>query len=909
MEFLRNLMTQMTTLQEEEKRKVTTHKGTYGNSYQPDEDDEEKKPASGEKRGRGRPRKDADASGHVPKLSMPKNAPDWLTGGKFKAPKSDAKNTKKHTLKDWFNHTEAKMIAEDEASEKAAHADKPAEKKEKKADDKPAEKKADSKPAAKAPEKKADSKPAAKTPEKKADAKPASNFKKPNNPNRTPMDSARALAQKGMSKQGEPAKKQVDRDTAKALLKLLLKAHKEKDSQVAQEDTVIEDEGEYTTSPQRPGGMDIKDKQGDIVASAKSQQAADMFKKGDISLSAPDDIQEGNQGLTRQEKMKLNQYMKMMSGAQEFFQELEEKYELGELDEPGEPVGPFGEMAEAIANFDPGVGLREADQPTQSNDMGAGLGAGRKPEVLEGQTKITIKGLSAWKTKAESGGLSVEKVSEGMWRAINPKTGKLRGTFHTDRVPGTGSLWGNSRDKGTPAMHGVLYLDEAKKKEDPKMNKDKKPAFGGKQAAPFGKKDDKKKDAKKDDKKSDKPSWLKKKDKVNEAAEHNRQAAHHTGKGHALAGHAYSCHFDDLEEAAMYHEGYKEGLDDRHGHLPRVDAVDEPVVQDPFSAEPVRSPIGGMSSHGAFDEMAFESLDKQLNALLIDEGMTVSISKGQEGTPDSVSVNATDADSEALLAMVKSAGLGVFAADAEPEAVAGAPSDYGTSPETPVAASSPEGDIPVGNHDSMLDLIKKASGQGGGAESIAAMEIDPAQDAQSHEAVGEMETPDQAEAEVAETDAAPAQSAAPAQQAPAQSTVPDDIQEEDEVDEGHSDTAFGADAEMRAGADNDDSSQHGSGTPQHAAAPVQGDRDKPGKGDFDFTEEEEIDESLANSDDDGYEADIDFMTRVIGGGLNKEKSTGQSTIPVVADQASRLGNPMRESTDLLQDWRKLSGIK
>ena len=31
MEFIRNLMTQMTTLQEEEKRKVTTHKGNYGN--------------------------------------------------------------------------------------------------------------------------------------------------------------------------------------------------------------------------------------------------------------------------------------------------------------------------------------------------------------------------------------------------------------------------------------------------------------------------------------------------------------------------------------------------------------------------------------------------------------------------------------------------------------------------------------------------------------------------------------------------------------------------------------------------------------------------------------------------------------------------------------------------------------
>jgi hypothetical protein len=51
------------------------------------------------------------------------------------------------------------------------------------------------------------------------------------------------------------------------------------------------------------------------------------------------------------------------------------------------------------------------------------------------------------------------------------------------------------------------------------------------------------------------------------------------------------------------------------------------------------------------------------------------------------------------------------------------------------------------------------------------------------------------------------------------------------------------------------------------------------------------------------------MTKVISGGLNKQKSTGQSTIPVVASQTSRLGNPMQESTNLLHDWKKLSGIK
>jgi hypothetical protein len=77
--------------------------------------------------------------------------------------------------------------------------------------------------------------------------------------------------------------------------------------------------------------------------------------------------------------------------------------------------------------------------------------------------------------------------------------------------------------------------------------------------------------------------------------------------------------------------------------------------------------------------------------------------------------------------------------------------------------------------------------------------------------------------------------------------------------------------------------------------------------------EEGIYESYANSADDTFEADIDFMTKVISGGLNKQKSTGQTTIPVIAGQKSRMGvdgseKLMKESSDLLRDYRKLSGL-
>jgi hypothetical protein len=72
-------------------------------------------------------------------------------------------------------------------------------------------------------------------------------------------------------------------------------------------------------------------------------------------------------------------------------------------------------------------------------------------------------------------------------------------------------------------------------------------------------------------------------------------------------------------------------------------------------------------------------------------------------------------------------------------------------------------------------------------------------------------------------------------------------------------------------------------------------------------------EAGKNGTDAAFEADIDFMTKVISGGLNKQKSTGQTTIPVVSSQKSRmgvdgLGSPMKESTDLLRDYKKLSGL-
>jgi hypothetical protein len=58
-----------------------------------------------------------------------------------------------------------------------------------------------------------------------------------------------------------------------------------------------------------------------------------------------------------------------------------------------------------------------------------------------------------------------------------------------------------------------------------------------------------------------------------------------------------------------------------------------------------------------------------------------------------------------------------------------------------------------------------------------------------------------------------------------------------------------------------------------------------------------------NGTDASFERDIEFMTKVIAGGLNKPKVTGQTTIPVIASQNARNGD------EDVAAWKKLAGIQ
>jgi len=438
------------------------------------------------------------------------------------------------------------------------------------------------------------------------------------------------------------------------------------------------------------------------------------------------------------------------------------------------------------------------------------------------------------------------------------------------------------------------------------------------------------------------------KKKVKEGMEHKLKAARHTGKAHALSKQAYNCNYDDMEESRHYHEGFKEGLDECYGQMPIQGYVGEnsnelndmasygahtPTMEDEmdegnaFTDKLRKTPAGGKFSVGgntytdrsSIEEspFAFEAWEKELNSILegkeVTEGMTVSISKGQQGSPDSVSVSAQDSEADQLLSIIKSAGLGLFGGDDVGQPQTGQPMTVDVD-----GGEGPQADIEVvDDHDDMLSLIRKMTGQGP-AQSAGDYEDEGGHDEHEHEeetcnecggmmeeghacgeaveedeiddgeAVEEDETMDQREYEVAE----------------AEEVVNNNDEAEEEQSDATRDASLAAaagqnfadtDAPIREGGDGGEA-----GTDAIAADDAADEVD---------AEEEDLDESLANGADDTFESDIDFMTNVISGGLNKRKSTGQTTIPVVSTQVNRLGSPMKESTDLLHDWKKLSGIK
>jgi hypothetical protein len=488
------------------------------------------------------------------------------------------------------------------------------------------------------------------------------------------------------------------------------------------------------------------------------------------------------------------------------------------------------------------------------------------------------------------------------------------------------------------------------------------------------------------------------KKKVKEGMEHHLKAAYHEGKSHGLSKMPYNCRHDNMEEAKQYHEGYKCGLDECYGQMPIQGYVGEmnnevenmasygartPAMEDDMyemdktsymkqqaaktSGDTFKAFGQTFNDSDVLDEFAFESLDNQLNALLendnkVSEGMTVSISKGQQGAPDSVSVSAQDGEADQLLSIIKTAGLGLFGGEDK--------GGYGA----PQGGNSPGGISVVDDHDGMMNLMRKLSGGDEVSDSDYEDEEGHGDEhghacGEGQEMVDEVESEDQMAYEVAEANAPDsgadntnadvagqvgsdaALATADAGQDEEEGKVYSSPTNEDEDETGEeagkeekkemSESSFFnlykklALLSEESTSEKDDKAERAA---KKVAKDIEYDEGHKGKDDnkaeragskvkkdieYDDKKDkkEKIDEWANEAgpgktvSDTTFETDIDFMMNIISGGLNKRKSTGQSTIPILANQVNRTVS--QGTTDIseskmlnesVSDWKKLAGI-
>ena len=342
----------------------------------------------------------------------------------------------------------------------------------------------------------------------------------------------------------------------------------------------------------------------------------------------------------------------------------------------------------------------------------------------------------------------------------------------------------------------------------------------------------------------------------------------------------------------------------------------------------------------AREDSVFEAWDRELNNLLtenesVSEGLSVSISKGQQNAPDSVTITAQDAEADHLLALVKNAGLGLFGDDDSTESHSTAMSVSPSVGEPDEIGAGGIGIDVVDDADGMLALMKKLGGvetagindySDEGEEDYSdeeaeaehecnecgMMEAECGCSRDGQEQVDEVESEDQMEFEVSEDNAPDSgaeeeeeeiQDTAQANQSAAEEDATDTEDEEEDVAESYSFESIYKKIAMIAESDDEEDAADSDGEEDVTESDEEDDADS----------EEDLTEWANNAGKKGtdasFEQDIDFMTKIISGGLNKQKSTGQTTVPVIAGQDTRMSTPQSSPSEAVDDWKKLAGIK
>ena len=923
--------------------KHTAEPGGYGRKDDEDEEGNKVKPASTEKRGKGRPKKATSTSGEDKKYDF---SAFGATGKDVKLPKYDKQKTTKHSLKEYFDLM-------DEALQEAALAVQPM-------------------PA---------------TPQQQQQqavaTKPSFMIKDPANPSMPAI--------------------------------------------TTQDPAVVQAAKNGTMSMQKPGAAPTAP--GATPAAGAGSQVAPMAEEGEKWIQGAIKHPGAFTKKAKAHGMTPAQFRaKVLAHKEDYPAKTEKQAQLAKtLSKMHESQGESPYTLELISS-------EERDDPEGWSTMKVGtfkvLKNGKEIGTAEwddyfGNLEIDINGKRQ-QLKYDSNHPLLKMAKHAVEEPINIAQRAHHGVKEADSPQyfAQASPVGSSNNRSDIALEG-------KKGVNPFVKKDDKAEKIGKKVTK-----DLEKNAKPDfldidkdgNKKEPMKQAVKDKKKVKEGMDTKLQSARLRGKSHALAKEAYNCHYDDMEEARCYHDGFKEGLDECYGQMPilgrtRVGEMGQgPEVAtmasygaddmgmdegNAFTAGLAKTPQGSKFKVGGntftdrtrydspLDEFAFESLSSQLNSLLesetkVSEGMTVSISKGQQGSPDSVSVSAQDGEADQLLSVIKSAGLGLFGGE-----------DKGFN--APEGSAGAHGGISVvDDHDGMMALMKKLSGVSSGetsSDGYADEEGNTEQDEEGHEheesvcsecggmyednhqcasdevvdevqtpdqeteMVGEANPPDSGAAETAADDASEAGEDAAlatddaAQDAETAEVYSSPTNEDEEDDEDHTCKKCDCDpckCETMAESSffnlykklamlSEESTSEKDDKAERAAKKVAKDieydeghkgkddnkAEKAGKKvkkDIEYDDkkdkkEKKLDEWANDAgpgksvSDTTFETDIDFMMNVISGGLNKRKSTGQTTIPVLANQVNR--SVSSGTTDIseskmlnesVNDWKRLAGI-
>lgn len=268
-------------------------------------------------------------------------------------------------------------------------------------------------------------------------------------------------------------------------------------------------------------------------------------------------------------------------------------------------------------------------------------------------------------------------------------------------------------------------------------------------------------------------------------------------------------------------------------------------------------------------------LEKMISESMINESLTVTTTKGDNGTDDSVSVTASGSDASDIMAILRNAGIGSMGA--EEEHIDHPTSAYGAPEGEAVGVVQIDGPEVIDGDDTMLSLMKKIANINGGNE-------------EGHEGHMDHESSED---------------------------YADENCEQEEVDEGNAftgalkDTPKGGEFEVDGKKYTDNSSLeegHGmcsecgmnEGECEHTKMVEESDDESAEVG----LEEDADGAEYANSDDDAALQDIKFMTNYVTGGLN-----GQKTMHRHGYQNADNPLAMRESTDPIAQWKILGGIK